>query len=140
MTSRRKKVVLTLEQKLALCEESKSVSPTVIMTKYNIGRSTFYGILKQENTLRSFTDAASGCSGSLATKSMKKSDYPELDQALFIWMRQMREKNIAISGSMLRAQSLLFFPRLYPSSTGSFNASSGFIWRFNEADDTFCRR
>ena len=79
MTSRRKKVGLTLEQKLALCEESKSVSPTVIMTKWNIGRSTFYGILKQENTLRSFTDAASGCPGSLATKSMKKSDYPELD-------------------------------------------------------------
>ena len=38
---------------------------------------------------------------SLNAKTLKSASYDELDRALYIWFRQMREKNIPISGPIL---------------------------------------
>ena len=56
---------------------------------------------------------------------MKISEYQKLDEALYIWFRQQREKGMPITGPLL-------IPMLYPNSDKVFTASTGFLWCFCE--------
>ena len=44
----------------------------------------------------------------------------ELDQALYIWFRQCREKNIPVTGPILLEKASAFYKLLYPDATKSF--------------------
>ena len=48
------------------------------------------------------------------------------DEALYIWFRQQRELNIPISGALIQEKAKILFERLYPDSTQTFTASTGF--------------
>ena len=64
---------------------------------------------------------------------MKTSSFPELDKASFIWLLQMREKCIPVTGPILSAKARDFYPRIYPDSDKEFTASKGFL-------SNFCKR
>jgi len=66
----------------------------------------------------------------VTTKSMKIGTFDKLDQALYIWFRQQREKDVAVSGSLLQEKAKILYSQLYPNSTTSFSASSEFKWQF----------
>ena len=75
------------------------------MWTYNIGKSTISDIKKSEPQLRQFSASKEQLgikNAAQKAKSMKSSDHEELNQALYIWFRQLREKNVQISGPILR--------------------------------------
>ena len=64
------------------------------------------------------------------TKIMKIGEYEKLDQALYAWFRQEREKNTPITGAIIAEKPKVLFPLLYPEASKPFKASQGFLWRF----------
>ena len=97
--------MLTIEKKLEICEKVKNkVSYKEIMNLYGIGKSTVCDIKNSEEKLREFaaTREQVGIKNPAKTaKIMKQSNYELLDSALYIWFKQMRERNAPISGPIL---------------------------------------
>ena len=61
------------------------------------------------------------------TKNLKSSQVVEIDKALLIWLREAREKNLNISGPVLKAKALVFAEKL---GFTDFKASTGWLERF----------
>ena len=51
------------------------------------------------------------------TKSIKIGAFEKLDEALYIWFRQQREKDLLISGSLLTEKAKILYDQLYPDSS-----------------------
>ena len=68
--------------------------------------------------------------GAKKVKTMKVGEYEKLDEALYIWFRQQREKNVPVSGPLLMEKARILFLMLYGDSDKSFTGSTGFQWRF----------
>ena len=120
---KRKRRVLTIKEKLESCELLKTQTYGEIARKYGIGESTIYVIKKQETILKQYDQEQD----EVGAKVMKTSSFRELHKALFIWLRQMREKCIPVTGPFLAAKANDFYPRIYPDSEKTFTASKGFI-------------
>ena len=109
--AKRKRIVLSIEEKLKVCEMFRNKIPkTDIMLKYSIGKSTVNDIIKKEESLKNFKMGKSelGISNSAkATKTMKGGMYQKLDSALYLWFRQQREKGTPVTGPILLELALL---------------------------------
>ena len=64
MSGTRKKIVLSIDQKLAVCNDAKLMTAAAICSKYGIGKSTFYEIKASEMKLKAFVNKEPGNSGS----------------------------------------------------------------------------
>ena len=110
--AKRKRIVLSDGDKLKICEMvRKKIPKTEIMLKYNIGKSTVNDICKSQETLKNFK--MSKCELGIAkcvkaTKSMKGEMFDKLDNALYLWFRQQREKGIPITGPILLEKTSSF--------------------------------
>ena len=72
-----------------------------------------------------------GISNSLkTTKTMKWGMYQKLDSALYLWLRQQREKGILVAGPILLEKANDFHKLLYAGIPSQFSTSYGFQWRF----------
>ena len=65
-----------------------------------------------------------------ATKSMKGGMFDKLDNGLYLWFRQQREKRIPITGPILLGKASEFHCLIYAESPKPFIPSTGFRWRF----------
>ena len=114
---KRKKVVLTLEEKLDVLQLlEKGTSYTLVAEKYGIGRSTVADIKKSKSKLLSYKKKTLDMGRLKATeerKAMKLGTFEKLDEALYIWFRQQREKNIPVSGSLLQEKARISNHFLY---------------------------
>ena len=130
---RKKRKVLSIEDKLKVCDMVKQKVPRhIIMDTFNITRRTITGIANKESQLQEFK-AGKAERGNLKvlkeTKTLREGSHAQLDQALYIWFRQKRELGIPVTGPLLLEQAKFFFSQIYPSE-GEFKASTGFQWRF----------
>lgn len=139
VNTKRKRVVLTIEQKLEVCQMVRdNVARKVIMDKFNLGRSTLSDIVKNEASLTAFKKKRLdlGISGSVKTaKSLKDGMFEKLDSSLYIWLRQQREKNAPVTGPLLLEKAAEFHSLLYgadptSSSTEPFVPTYGYQYRF----------
>ena len=84
--SKRKRVLITIDDKLKICEMSRQgVSKKVIMDRYNIGKSTLYDMLKNEEKFKKFKSDKDELGISSATKLTKRictGNFEKLDNAL----------------------------------------------------------
>ena len=62
--------------------------------------------------------------------AMKIGEYQELDEALYIWFGQQREKEMPVTWPILTEKAKLLFPQLYPDLEKAFTAITGFLWHF----------
>ena len=92
----RKRKVFAIDKKLEICKLiKKGTSYDVIMREYGIGKFTILDIKRKEQEFREFLfkKAQLGIKNAdKSTKAMKNGSNDELDQALYIWFRQCREK------------------------------------------------
>ena len=98
---KRKRVVLSIEDKLKIIKLIESnVSYTVISERFGIGRSTVCDINRTKDEIRRFSQKMVDM-GTKNAKTRKVGEYEKLDEALYIWFRQQRDKNIPVSGPLL---------------------------------------
>ena len=133
-SSKRKRVVLSIEDKLTVCDlVRKKVSYSEINNRSNIGKSTISDIVRGEEKLNEFKQSKCelGISKSVKkTKTMRGGKFDKLDQALYIWFRQMRDKGVPVTGPILLGKANEYHALLYADSPKPFTASYGFQWRF----------
>lgn len=84
MSEKRKKVVLSIQEKLELINTiEKGTSKKQISLQYGIGESTFRDIFKQNDKLMKFASASDNCSSMKKRKTMTTITYEELDVTFY---------------------------------------------------------
>ena len=101
---KRKRVQLTIENKIKVCEmEKKNVLKSVIMSQFSTGKSTLNEILRSEQFKKFKAEKEElGLTG--ATKTAKRVEggyFDKLDSSIYIWFRQEREKDCLETGAVL---------------------------------------
>ena len=91
MSSKRKRVVLSLKDKLDIINALKrGDSGCFLCNKYDIGTSTLSDIKKQSEKIIQFTNRVIPQEGSSERKVMKKSRNEEVEECIFMWFVQKR--------------------------------------------------
>ena len=93
MAAKRKRVVLTVQQKLEVIKMlDNSISYTIICEKFGIGRSTVSDIKSNREKLLKFNMELKEMGTKRDVKVMKLGDDPLLDKAVNVWFRQKEWK------------------------------------------------
>ena len=114
---KRKRKSLTIAQKVEICTlVEKKTDYSEISAKYGIAKTTISGIIASETKLRACYSTFNRNATTANQKPEKKTTFPELDAALFFWVRQMREKNLLVDLCCQKKNSFLrAFTRVRPS-------------------------
>ncbi|XP_038611499.1 jerky protein homolog-like [Tachyglossus aculeatus] len=131
MPGKRKRVVLTIKDKLDIIEKlAVGNSSKELALIYGIGESTVRDIGKSKEKIITYASGLNSTSGLSRRKSMKPATYEELDRAMLEWFNQQRAKGTRVSGPSCLKQAQFFFYAL--GIEGDFNASSGWLSRFKQ--------
>lgn len=57
-------------------------------------------------------------------KTMRHGEFHELDQALYMWLRQKREAKVEVTCGLLMEQARIFFDQLHDGTGKTFSASA----------------
>ena len=130
ITAKRKRVVLTLKDKIKIYEQyskGASANQLVHVSEYNIGKSSVYDIVRQKDQFKKY-DGVLDKGLSKNRKTMKIAVNPGLDKALYLWFSQKRSQGLSISGPLLCEKALDFNKKL--GGSDSFVASKGCLTNF----------
>uniref|UniRef100_A0A5S6Q5V2 HTH CENPB-type domain-containing protein n=1 Tax=Trichuris muris TaxID=70415 RepID=A0A5S6Q5V2_TRIMR len=106
---KRKRLVLTIKQKLEILEASKSGrSGLSLSEKYGVGTSTISRIIKNGEVLSDYSSKLLEEGVSSNCKVMKNSKIEEVEDALYVWFVQKRGIGYPISGPLLCENAVKF--------------------------------
>ncbi len=112
-SNKRKRIVLTIGDKLKVLDMlDKSVSYTIIMESFGIGKCTVGDIKKNREKIMKFRKEIVEMGMSRKAKVMKLGDDEKLDQAVYIWFKQKRMEGVIVSGQILCEKALDLSKRL----------------------------
>ena len=129
-TSKRKRPVLSVDQKLENCKQlKKGASITSLLKELGLGKSTICSIKRNEDKLVTFVEKLDSTKASTTRKTMKAAKDKKLDEAVAMWFMQKRSEGVPISGPILMAKALQRHTKLYPDSGEEFKVSAGWLMR-----------
>lgn len=101
--TKRKRVELCVKTKLEILDMmEKGINRNVIMSKFNIGSSTYYDIKKNKQKLNSFIAATETSTKRIEIRTrLKEAKLSQLDAALFTWFTEKRSEGVHVTGPML---------------------------------------
>ena len=122
-----------MEQKLrALNRLDKGESVSAVAKDMGVGKSTI-GDWKKKRTEIELWCVKRMCAETLKErKSMKEGDFNAVNEALYIWFRQTREKGRPISGPILQEKALEFYEEFKKDNDPKFVASTGWLDRWKK--------
>ncbi len=128
MASKRKHTSVTLQDKLqALKRLDNGESAARLAVEFGVGNSTITDWKKNRSKIEQFCIAStSKCTESRQTA--KTTPLEKLDNALYVWFSQEREKGIPISGPLIKEKALQLNELM--NGDKSFSASTGWLHRF----------
>ena len=134
-TTSRKKAVLTIKKKyLALKElEEDGVTNTYIAKKYGVPLNTLTYWVK--NKIDIITKYESGQYGAKRQK-LSSGKYDNIDTAVYKWFINARERNVPISGQIIREKALDFAKQF---NIPDFKASEGWLDRWKTRKNVIYR-
>lgn len=126
---KRKRVVLTLKEKIDICARlEKGESRKVLMQEYNVGMSTLYDIKAHKaQLLRFFANSASSAAAE-QRRTLHTPKLEHLDRALYQWFLGKRAEGVPVSGPMLIEKAKDFYEQMQLTEPCVF--SGGWLWRF----------
>ncbi|KAG8238769.1 hypothetical protein J437_LFUL016608 [Ladona fulva] len=128
---KRKRVVLSIIDKLKIIEKLETGTPTSqIVAEYGIGMSTVKDLKKNRDSLRKFAlqfDPSMQATGLSARKTLKMANFKSLEEAVIKWYRQQRSAGEEIQGVDIQSAADRIAKEL---GIEKFNASSGWLSRF----------
>nr|CAI5824570.1 unnamed protein product [Callosobruchus analis] len=131
MSTKRKKVTVTIEQKLqALLRIDAGETLTRIATDLGVGKQTVCDWKRNRKEIEEFCSKMI-TKDSLGNRStMKKPKNEKLDRALYIWYCQNHEQSVPMSSLKLQAIALKLNEEL--GGDPAFTASKGWLHRWKE--------
>lgn len=110
MSGKRKRVVVSLETKWnALKRLDKGESIKKIAVELGVGKVIVGDWKRKRSDIEKWVNERVSAGGSgLSRKTMKKGEYEQTSEALFLWFSQLRATGSPVSGPMLQAKALDF--------------------------------
>ncbi|KAL2085001.1 hypothetical protein ACEWY4_020519 [Coilia grayii] len=113
MSMKRKRTPLTIKQKSEILQcLDRGEKASKIAQEYNIGKATVSDFKKARPAIKKFINQ-NHTSNALKRKSMKPAHDEQLDQAVFLWFSQQREKGVPVSGPMLQEKATSLHERIH---------------------------
>lgn len=129
MSAKRKRVVLSLSDKLKIVDRlKKGASGSSLAREFGVGNSTITDIKKNSESIIKFACVLDSEEGSLHRKTMKMAENQDLDTAVYTWFVQVRSQGQPISGPLICEKALEMNKKL--GGSGDFKASTGWLKRF----------
>lgn len=126
MTTKRKRVSLTLKEKVVILKRvDRGESVLKLAAEYGIGRQTIRDLMKKKHRIFEFMLTPAATSD---RKSMKVTSLINLDAKIFEWYQNETAKGREIKGADLCQKALWFHKEL--KITKPFSASQGWLFRF----------
>ena len=126
---KRKRTVLSIEDKVAIIKQLDSSSANVIAERYGVGKSTVSDIKKNRDKILRFNQEMCDMGMSKKAKVMKIGDDEQHDKAVYLWFKQKRMEGIPISGPILCEKAVQLHKKMYGEES-SFSGSTGWQWKF----------
>lgn len=124
MSVKRKRVALTLDQKISIINDIESgKKQTAVAATFGIAKTTVNTIwLDRDNIKRAYEESPAG-----SRKRMRTAAYEDVEAALLKWFQLARSQNIPIGGQLMREKAAMFAQKLKHES---FQCSGGWLDRF----------
>ncbi|CAG9563419.1 unnamed protein product [Danaus chrysippus] len=134
MNTKRKLKTLTLREKFNVINAVKSgTKKKDVAAHYGLPASTLSTIIKNEAEILQRYESSSN----LSCKRRRLAEFPDLEECLLTWFKQCRDKNISVSGPILREKAEEFSKSLGHSS---FRASNGWLVNFKKRHELVFRK
>lgn len=129
--NKRKRVVITIEQKLeAIRRLDKGDLLKNVASDLGVGVSTISEWKKQREKIEKWSSVLT--SPQPSRKTMKTGEYQKVDDALYLWFTQNRERGIPISGPILKQKAVNLSEELPVIEAPDFTASDGWLHRWKK--------
>ncbi|XP_004687018.1 PREDICTED: jerky protein-like [Condylura cristata] len=126
---KRKRVVLTLREKIDICTRlERGESRKALMQEYNVGMSTLYDIRAHKARLLRFFAGPDGSAALAQRRTLHTPKLGRLDRALYQWFLAQRAAGVPVSGPMLVEKAKGFYEQMQLTEPCVF--SGGWLWRF----------
>ncbi|KAK4296722.1 hypothetical protein Pmani_030800 [Petrolisthes manimaculis] len=126
---KRKRLVLTLKQKLDICRRlEKGENRILIMQDFGIGSSTIYDIKAQAKQLCAFVKVTDTPKAAEHRHTLQQKRVVTLDKVLYEWFCLKRSEGAAISGPMLQEKAKEFAMKMSIGESCTF--SDDWLHRF----------
>lgn len=126
-TQKQKHKTLTIKEKNEILDRlNRNESFSSLASEYGVGRSTIYDIKKNRENIQKFVSTTDCGPGKRQT--LKKAENPEVDEALYMWFLQERNRHTPISGPILAMKAKFFYKEI--TKKDDFVASKGWLERF----------
>lgn len=127
-SGKRKHKTLTLPEKWEIIKRhDRGETPTAIFQVYGIGRPTVYDIVKNRENIENFIKTVEDDS---KRKTLKMSEHPQVEEALYSWFKQQRNRHAPISGDILKEKAKFFYREI--TKKDDFRASDGWFENFKK--------
>ncbi|XP_023214935.1 jerky protein homolog-like [Centruroides sculpturatus] len=128
-SGKRKHKTLTLRVKAEIIKKiDKGEKLTDLAKYYDVGRATIHDIKKNRDKIECYVNSSNFGSGDRQT--LKSGDYPEVEEALYAWFLQQRNKHAPISGEIIRKKAKYFYKQI--TNKDDFRASEGWLTNFKK--------
>ncbi|XP_059104090.1 jerky protein homolog [Peromyscus eremicus] len=126
---KRKRVVLTLKEKIDICTRlERGESRKALMQEYNVGMSTLYDIKAHKAQLLRFFASSDSHQALEQRRTLHTPKLEHLDRVLYEWFLVKRAEGIPVSGPMLIEKAKDFYKQMRLTEPCVF--SGGWLWRF----------
>lgn len=120
----RKRIALSLDQKMELIKASSGRSSRQLADQFGIGRTQVQGILKRKAELMEEYDSNNN---GARKRACYRSEHEDIDKLTWAWFQRARGLNTPVSGPMIQQQALDYAKEL---GKVDFRASNGWLTRF----------
>ena len=126
---KRRRTVLSIEDKVAIIKQLESSSANVIAERYGVGKSAVSDIKKNRDKILHFNQEMRNMGISKKVKVMKVGDDKQHDKTVYLWVKQKQLEGVPISGPILCEKAVQLHKKMYGEEL-SFFGSTGWQWRF----------
>lgn len=131
-SEKRKKVVVSIETKLeALKRLDRGETMQQIASDLGVGRVTVGDWKRKRSELEKWSCDRNSEDALKGRKSMKRCEYEQTSEALFLWYSQQRARGMPISGPILQEKALTF-QKEFEDGEQDFTASVGWLDRWKK--------
>ncbi|XP_033110353.1 tigger transposable element-derived protein 6-like [Anneissia japonica] len=128
MATKRKRTELDVAMKLRLIDDIESGMKRIeVAQKYGVGKSTLSDIYRAKDKWKSKKEESTG-----AKFRFVKTKFSDLNQLMLVWFRTARDKNIPISGPLIKAKATQFAEQL---NITDFGASDGWLTKWKQRNE-----
>lgn len=124
---KRKHNTATLAEKWEIIQRhARGETPATLSAVYGIPRPTVYDIIKNKEKVERFIKSVANEPGN--RKTTKTAENPKVEDALYAWFHQQRERHAPISGEILKEKAKFFYEEI--ENKQDFHASDGWLKNF----------